>query len=68
VRDAQLLERIRVVHADSGGTYGSPRIHAVLKRQGEKVSRRRVERGDARGGHRGRGPGPQGAHHSAQPG
>ncbi len=44
LRDAQLLERIRAIHADSGGVYGSPRIHAVLKREGEAVSRKRVER------------------------
>jgi putative transposase len=44
VRDGQLLARIREVHADSGGVYGSPRIHAVLRREGEAVSRKRVER------------------------
>ena len=44
LRDGQLLERIRAVHADSGGVYGSPRVHAVLKREGEAVSRKRVER------------------------
>lgn len=44
VRDGQLLERIRAIHADCGGVYGSPRIHAVLKREGEAVSRKRVER------------------------
>ena len=43
-RDADLLERIKAVHSDSGGVYGSPRIHAVLKREGEQVSRKRVER------------------------
>ena len=44
VRDGRLLERIRQVHADCGGVYGSSRVHAVLKRQGEAVSRKRVER------------------------
>jgi transposase InsO family protein len=44
VRDGQLLERIHAIHADSGGVYGSPRVHAVLKREGEAVSRKRVER------------------------
>jgi hypothetical protein len=44
LRDAQLLARIREVHADSGGIYGSPRIHAVLQHEGESVSRERVER------------------------
>ena len=42
--DADLVERIRTVHAQSRQTYGSPRIHAALKRQGEAVGRRRVER------------------------
>ena len=42
--DAALVEKIRVVHEDSRQTYGSPRIHAALRRQGEQVSRRRVER------------------------
>ncbi|WP_167532661.1 IS3 family transposase [Streptomyces alboniger] len=35
---------IRKVHADSGGIYGSPRVHAVLKREGTRVGRKRVER------------------------
>jgi hypothetical protein len=35
---------IRQVHADSGGIYGSPRVHAVLKREGVHVGRKRVER------------------------
>ena len=44
VRDAELLEMIRDIHTDSDGTYGSPRIHAMLHRRGEPVSRKRVER------------------------
>jgi putative transposase len=44
VRDAELLERIRRIHAESGGIYGSPRVHAMLRREGESVSRKRVER------------------------
>jgi transposase InsO family protein len=35
---------IREIHAGSDGVYGSPRIHAMLQRQGEQVSRKRVER------------------------
>ncbi|MFI6475299.1 IS3 family transposase [Streptomyces sp. NPDC050516] len=43
-RDAGLTEQIRIIHADSGGMYGSPRVHAVLKREGIHVGRKRVER------------------------
>jgi transposase InsO family protein len=43
-RDAALTEQIHAIHAGSHGTYGSPRIHAVLKRRGERVSRKRVAR------------------------
>ncbi|MEU9851509.1 IS3 family transposase, partial [Streptomyces sp. NPDC047985] len=43
-RDAELTDRIRQVHDESGGIYGSPRVHAVLKREGVHVGRKRVER------------------------
>jgi hypothetical protein len=43
-RDAELTGQIREIHADSGGIYGSPRVHAVLKREGVRVGRKRVER------------------------
>ena len=43
-QDAELTSMIRQVHADSGGIYGSPRVHAVLKREGVHVGRKRVER------------------------
>ncbi|MFE2719553.1 IS3 family transposase [Streptomyces mirabilis] len=43
-RDVELTERIKEIHADSGGNYGSPRVHAVLKREGVHVGRKRVER------------------------
>jgi transposase InsO family protein len=44
VRDDRLTERIRAVHTASRETYGSPRVHAALRREGESVGRRRVER------------------------
>lgn len=44
IDDHVLVEKIRTVHQDSRQTYGSPRIHAALRQQGECVSRRRVER------------------------
>ncbi|MFB8034033.1 IS3 family transposase [Streptomyces sp. NPDC056004] len=43
-RDAELTEQIKEIHADSGGIYGSPHVHAVLKREGVHVGRKRVER------------------------
>lgn len=43
-QDAELTERIRQVHADSDGIYGSPRLHAALTRQGVHIGRKRVER------------------------
>lgn len=42
--DRALGVRIRAIHAASQETYGSPRIHEELKAQGERISRKRVER------------------------
>lgn len=42
--DARLEQQIRRAHADSRETYGSPRVHEVLRRQGEAVGKRRIER------------------------
>jgi putative transposase len=42
--DEQLLVEIRAIHERSGGTYGAPRVHATLRRQGWRVGRKRVER------------------------
>ncbi|MEH0475129.1 IS3 family transposase [Streptomyces scabiei] len=35
-------ERIKEIHAESGGNYGSPRVHAVLRREGTRVGRKRA--------------------------
>jgi transposase InsO family protein len=42
--DAALTEKIRTIHTGSGGTYGSPRVHADLTDQGVRLSRKRVAR------------------------
>ncbi|WP_229193867.1 IS3 family transposase [Bradyrhizobium acaciae] len=42
--NAALLAAIRQVHQDSGGRYGSPRVHAALQVQGRGASRGRIER------------------------
>ena len=44
LEDERLAEQIRQVHQDSRQTYGSPRVHAALKRQGESAGKRRIER------------------------
>ncbi|MFT3800988.1 MAG: IS3 family transposase [Burkholderiaceae bacterium] len=44
IEDTGLLNKIRRIHQDSRETYGSPRVHAVLKSTGEPVGKRRVER------------------------
>jgi putative transposase len=44
LRDRALAGRIQIHFQDSAGTYGSPRIHALLQREGERVSRKRVAR------------------------
>jgi putative transposase len=43
-RDLALTEQIRVIHAHSRQTYGSPRLRAVLHARGQAVGRRRVAR------------------------
>lgn len=44
VADAELLEVIRVIHHNSRGTYGAPRICGQLRRAGHRASRHRVAR------------------------
>jgi putative transposase len=43
-QDRMLLVRIQAVYAASEGTYGSPRICALLRQTGIRVSRKRVAR------------------------
>jgi putative transposase len=52
--DGVLVGKIRREHTVSRETYGSPRIHKVLCREGERVGRRRVERLMRENGIRGR--------------
>jgi putative transposase len=42
--NAALKSRIEEIHGRSRGTYGSPRIHAELLAEGERVGRKRVAR------------------------
>lgn len=39
-----MTERIREIHCESDGTYGSRRVHAQLRRDGVLVNKKRVER------------------------
>ena len=52
--DAELTDRVHAVHAESRSTYGSPRVHRGLRREGIQVGRKRVERIMKRDGLRGR--------------
>lgn len=44
VQDARLVQQIRRIHADTSGTYGSPRVTAELHAHGVVVNHKRVER------------------------
>ncbi len=54
VSDAELTSKITAIHTTSRGTYGSPRVHAELRRQGVCCGRRRVRRLMRRAGLEGR--------------
>ena len=43
-KNQDLSSKIKRIFEESGTSYGSPRVHAQLLREGEKVSRGRVER------------------------
>jgi hypothetical protein len=40
----RLVSEIRILHAESFGTYGSPRIHASFQRQGRSMGKERIRR------------------------
>ena len=42
--EAALVAEILAIHRESKGTYGSPRVHAELRRRGRPVNRKRVQR------------------------
>ncbi|MDQ3980235.1 MAG: IS3 family transposase [Actinomycetota bacterium] len=52
--EAELVEQIRLVHKESRGRYGEPRVTAQLARDGVVVNHKRVERLMAREGLAGR--------------
>jgi putative transposase len=66
-QDAWLLGKIRAVHGRSGGTYGAPRVHAQLRRDGIRTSRKRVARLMARPACRARSCASAGAARPARP-
>lgn len=39
-----LVAEIALIHAASRGAYGSPRVHAELRRRGHEINRKKVER------------------------
>lgn len=52
-QNRSLLEEIRTMHAESGGCYGAPRIHAALRATGRGIGRHRIARLMRRSGLRG---------------
>lgn len=44
IKDRELSEKIIQIYHESRGTYGSPRVHQSLKKQGVAVGKKRVER------------------------
>ncbi|MEV7232416.1 IS3 family transposase [Polymorphospora sp. NPDC051019] len=55
-QDIELTERIIAVHDASASTYGAPRVHAELRAQGRRHSRKRIARLMAAAGRCGRTP------------
>jgi len=44
IADADLTDKIKAIHSESKGTYGSPRVHKELRRRGVDCGKRRVRR------------------------
>ena len=44
VEDRRLARRIKIIHKESRGIYGSPRVYKSLRRKGIRVGKKRVER------------------------
>ena len=44
LQDIQLSQKIIKIHQASRGTYGSPRVHEALKKEGYNIGKKRVER------------------------
>lgn len=44
IDDRKLLQKIEKIFFDNKTNYGSPRVHAALREDGERVNRKRVER------------------------
>lgn len=42
--EAELAAQVAEIHAQSGGRYGSPKVHRALQMRGIRVGKRRVER------------------------
>ncbi len=40
----RLVSQIRVLHAESFASYGRPRLHAALRRQGQRIGQERIRR------------------------
>jgi transposase InsO family protein len=44
VSDDELAKKITAIHTESKGTYGSPRVHRALRKQGTECGKRRVRK------------------------
>ncbi len=44
VEDRRLAQRIKILYQESRGIYGSPRVYKLLRRNGIRVGKKRVER------------------------